>query len=58
MYEKLKNKRGSDEWNWYFLRYVPGEKKSKKKPKKKTRKRKNNKKRKTRKRGILSRFLL
>ena len=25
MYEKLKNKRGTDEWNWWFLRYVPGE---------------------------------
>ncbi len=69
MFKKLKNKRGSDEWNWYFLRYVPGEdekSKGKKKSHKnhnkrhnKTRKRKNRKgKRKTKQRGLLSRILL
>ena len=62
MFEKLKNNRGSDEWNWYFLRYVPGEstKKTKKTSVKKNRKRKRKgkKKRKTRKRGLISRLLL
>ena len=62
MFEKLKNNRGSDEWNWYFVRYVPGEstKKTKKTSVKKTRKRKRKgkKKRKTRKRGLISRLLL
>jgi len=63
MFTKLKNNRGSDEWNWYFLRYVPNEitKKSKwKTNKKQTRKRqkKKKKKRKTKKRGLFSRILL
>jgi len=63
MFEKLKNNRGSDEWNWYFLRYVPGDstKKSKiKNSNKKTHKRKRKKKknRKTKKRGLFSRILL
>lgn len=62
MFEKLKNNRGSDEWNWYFLRYVPGES-TKKSKNKKTRKRKSKSKRKkgkrkTKKRGLISRFLL
>ena len=63
MFTKLKNNRGSDEWNWYFLRYVPGDTTKKSKTKynnKKTRKRKGKKKkkRKTKKRGLFSRILL
>ena len=64
MYKKLKNKRNSKDYEWWFLRYIPAEldkdykppKKGKKKRKtrKKTKKRK---KRKTRKVGFLSRIL-
>ena len=53
IYQKLKDKRGSKEWDWYFLRYVPHEeyeKKFKKKTKKKkTRKKKTGKMKKIRK---------
>ena len=55
MYKKLKNKKNSREYEWYFLRYVPSEKYSKKKSKRKN-KRKKRKKTKKRKRGILKRF--
>ena len=64
MYQKLKDKRGSDEWNWYFLNYTPGNtnsktnKKGKKTDKKTRKKRKGRKKKKTRKRGLISRILL
>jgi len=47
VYKKLKDKRGSKEWDWYFLRYVPHEeyeKKFKKKKNKKTKKTKKTKK--------------
>ena len=47
MYEKLKDKRGTEEWDWWFLRYVPGEDKNPKK-KKKEDKKKNKKTRKRR----------
>ena len=48
-YKELKKKRGSKEWDWYFLRYTPGEDKNKKKRKKrKTKRRKRRRKRKTR----------
>ena len=52
-YKELKKKRGSKEWDWYFLRYTPGEKddnKKKKKTTKRTRKRKKRKRKRTRKR--------
>ena len=52
-YKELSKKRGTEEWEYYFLNYKPGEKeekKFKKKGKKKTRKLKRKKKRKTRKR--------
>ena len=52
-YKSLSKKRGTEEWEYYFLNYKPGEKeekKFKKKGKKKTRKLKRKKKRKTRKR--------
>jgi hypothetical protein len=55
MYKKLKNKKNSREYEWYFLRYVPSEKYSKKKSKRKNKKKKR-KKTKKRKRGILKRF--
>ena len=49
-FKKLKNKRGTKEWDWYFLRYVPHEeyearfeKKSKKKTNKKSKKKTNKK---------------
>ena len=48
-YKELKKKRGYKEWEWYFLRYTPGEDKNKKKRKKrKTKRRKRRRKRKTR----------
>tara|TARA_B100000902_G_C26423404_1_gene487955 strand:- start:76 stop:348 length:273 start_codon:yes stop_codon:yes gene_type:complete len=56
MYRKLKNKRNSKEYEWYFLRYVPAEsdedyepEEEPKKKKKKRRKGKKKKKRKTKK---------
>ena len=55
MYKKLKNKRNSREYEWYFLRYVPSEKYGKKKSKRKNKKKKRKKTRK-RKKGILKRF--
>jgi len=75
MYRKLKNKksRGTTEWNWYFLRYIPSEHfmkngKKKKKLKIKNKKRKKNKtnsknkktnkkKRTKRKKGLISRLI-
>lgn len=66
MYKKLKNKRNSKDYEWWFLRYIPADldkdykppKKGKKKKKRKTRKKtKKRKKRKTRKVGFLSRIL-
>ena len=60
-HRELKNKRGTKDYDWYFLRYLPSEndtkkvvKKEKKKEKKKENKRQ--KKKKTRKKGILSRL--
>ena len=47
-YKELKNKRGTKEWDWYFLRYTPGNERDKN-GKKQTNKRKTNK-RKTNKR--------
>lgn len=61
MFEKLKHKRGSDEWNWYFLKYSPGSpdmKKQNKKTRKKKKRRTKKKNRKTKKRGLISRLLL
>ena len=61
MYEKLKKDRKSDEWRWYFLRYVPGEQNekhksnSKHKTRKHTKQRKK-KKQKTRKKSLISRL--
>ena len=50
-YKELKKNRGSKEWNWYFLRYTPGEGKEKKVSKKrKTHKKRQRKRRGTRKR--------
>ena len=75
MYRKLKNKntRGTKEWEWYFLRYIPSEHfmkngkkkknkklkiKNKKKRKNKTNSKKNKKKRKTkRKKGLISHLI-
>jgi len=68
-YRELKNKRGTKEYDWYFLRYVPSEKNNAKNKRsnkgnkkgrsqtetKKSRK-KTKKKRKKKKRGFLSRF--
>ncbi len=56
MYRKLKGaKRDSKEFEWYFLRYVPGEKNKNNKPPKRKKKRKK-KNRKTKKKGLLSRI--
>ena len=52
-FEKLKNKRGTKQWDEYFLRYNPTTDKKKNKHKHKTRKRKKRKKKKkTKKRGL------
>jgi hypothetical protein len=48
-YKKLKNQRGSKEWDWYFLRYVPHEEYEKKFRKKSGKKTKKTKKKKTKK---------
>ena len=53
-YRELKNKRGSKEYDWYFLRYIPGEKD--KKTKKKTKRKKKTKKKRKTKKGLLSRL--
>ena len=52
-YEELKGNKDSKEWNWYFLKYRPGDepKKSKKNKNKKTKKRNKKSKRKTKKRA-------
>ena len=56
MYRKLKNKKGSKEWEWWFLNYAPGTPTT---PRRKTRKKKKKKKKKTRKkRGVLANLLL
>ena len=55
-YRELRNKKGTKDYEWYFLRYIPSEKdKDYKLPKKKKRK-KRKKKRKTKKKGLLSRL--
>jgi len=65
-FKKLKNKRGTKEWDWYFLRYVPHEeyeaqfekknkKKTKKKSKKKTKKKNKKIKKKTKKKKTIKR---
>ena len=60
MYKKLKNKRNSKDYEWWFLRYIPSEsdKNLKRKKKSKTRKKKKRKsrRRKTKKRGFLKRL--
>ena len=53
-YRELKNKKGTKEYEWYFLRYIPGELDEDYKPPKKKKKRK--KKRKTKKKGLLGRL--
>ena len=53
-YRELKNKKGTKEYEWYFLRYIPGELDKDYKPPKKKKKRK--KKRKTKKKGLLGRL--
>ena len=52
LFKKLKSKRGSKEWNFYFLKYAPGDiamaknnKTKKKRRKRKTKKNKTKKKR-------------
>ena len=55
-YRELKNKRGSKEYEWYFLRYIPSEKDRDYKPPKKKKRKKKKKKRKTKKKGLLSRL--
>jgi len=67
MYRKLKNKnaRGTKQWEWYFLRYIPseyymknGKKKKKKKFKIKNKKKKKNKtKKKREKKGLISQLI-
>jgi hypothetical protein len=50
VYKKLKDKRGSQEWDWYFLRYIPHEENEKKfKPKKSKSKKSKSKKSKSKK---------
>jgi len=55
-FKELKNKRGGKEWEFYFLKYSPGEKKSKPK-KKKTKKTKKKRKNKTKKRNFIAKLL-
>ena len=55
MYEKLKNKRGSKEWDYYFLKYNPNKESVDKKSKRKT-KRKGTKKHHKRHRTKKNRF--
>jgi len=50
-YEELKNKKGSKEYEWYFLRYVPAETERKTKHKTKKRKKSRKKSRKRRRRS-------
>lgn len=49
-YEQLKNKKGSKEYEWYFLRYVPAEREYYKQKKKMSRKRKTRRKKRSRRR--------
>ena len=55
-FKELKNKRGGKEWEFYFLKYSPGEKKSKPK-KNKTKKSKKKRKNKTKKRNFIAKLL-
>jgi len=57
-YRELKNKRGSKDYEWYFLRYIPEERDKNYKPlkKKKQKKKKKKKKRKTKKKGFLNKL--
>jgi hypothetical protein len=56
-YRELKNKRGSKDYEWYFLRYIPSELNKNNKPHKKKKKRKKRKKRrKTKKKSLLGRL--
>ncbi len=55
-YRELKNKRGTKEYEWYFLRYIPGEKDKNYKPAKKKKKKTKKKKRKTKKKSLLRRL--
>ncbi len=55
-FKELKNKRGGKEWEFYFLKYNPGEKNSKPK-KKKTKKTKKKRKNKTKKRNFIAKLL-
>jgi hypothetical protein len=53
LFKKLKDKRGSNEWDFYFLKYVPADRKAKRKTnKRKTKKKKSKRKRKTKKRNF------
>ena len=49
LFKKLKNNRGSKEWDFHFLKYAPAEEKTTKKKRKKTKKTKKKTKKKTRK---------
>ena len=56
-YRELKNKRGSKDYEWYFLRYIPSElNKNNKPPKKKKKRKKRKKRRKTKKKSLLGRL--
>ena len=54
-FKELKNKRGGKEWEFYFLKYSPGDKRTTSKNKTKTKKKR--KKNKTKKRNFLSQLL-
>ena len=61
MFKKLKNKRNSKDYEWWFLRYRPGDSGAEKKKKRKRKTKKNKKKRRrrrrrTRKKGLLNRL--
>ncbi len=55
-YRELKNKRGTKEYEWYFLRYIPGELDKNYKPSKKKKRKKRKKRRKTKKKSLLGRL--
>ena len=56
-FKELKNKRDGKEWEFYFLKYSPGDKKTSSKNKSKTKKKKKRNKKKTKKRNLLSQLL-
>ena len=57
-FKKLRNKKGSKEFEWYFLRYVPADKLLKgKRKKKKTRKKKKRRRRRRTRRGLSLRLI-